>query len=151
MSRQHRRHDFIGTLAVGKLDFNALFFKEAQVDGRVLGGVEHRVGHLADCDLGQRGFGFRGLLGTSHHGRAYKGGCQQHCQRFFELFQLQNSLRLESAQVADSFGYIFFKDYHRLVEDGGHHCQNNDAGHHKIQLEHLPAVDDQVPQPRFGD
>jgi len=54
--REDGGHDLIGPLAVGQLDVDALLAEKAQLDGRVLRGVEDGVGDLADGHLVARRF-----------------------------------------------------------------------------------------------
>ncbi len=42
------------------------------------------------------------------------------------------------------------EQHHRLIQQRRHHRQQYDACHHQIHLENLPAVDDEIPQPRPG-
>ena len=48
---KHSSHDFIGALTVAQFQFQAFFFKESQLDSRILRGVKYRMGHLAYRDF----------------------------------------------------------------------------------------------------
>lgn len=46
------------------------------------------------------------------------------------------------------FYEYFFQKHHKKVHPGGEQAEEHNGGHHKVQLEHLSAVHDEVPQPR---
>ena len=49
------------------------------------------------------------------------------------------------------FHEYFFEKHHKEVHPGGEQTQDQRRAHHKVELKHLPAVHDEVPEPRFGD
>lgn len=48
-------------------------------------------------------------------------------------------------------GSRILQQHHALVHQRRHHGQNEHAGHHEVQLKHLPAVYDQIPQSGLAD
>lgn len=49
------------------------------------------------------------------------------------------------------FHQYLFKQHHKKVHSGGKQTEDAGGGHHKVELKHLPAVNDKIAEPRLGD
>ena len=158
---KHRgAHHFVRAAAVGKLHVQPLVREEALCQRHILRRIENGI--QSPRTPSPFAFPFvlplqpaRAVSARHTHRRSAKPFFIYYHPFFFigkpGAFRRAYSPCLRLPSAPEPAAHEFLQQHHALVHQRRHHGQNEHAGHHEVQLKHLPAVYDQIPQPGLAD